>query len=58
MSDQSPTTLVTGVLDAAKPIVKLVAMVEGAVISAVTDEKDAVPELCQAVDHVFDELKK
>jgi hypothetical protein len=58
MSDQSPANIVTGVVDAAKPVVKLVAIVEGAVISAATGDKDAVPELCQVVDKVFDELKK
>ncbi len=58
MSDQSPANIVTGVVDAAKPVVKLVAIVEGAVISAATGDKDVVPELCQVVDKVYDELKK
>ncbi len=58
MSDQSPANIVTGVLDAAKPVVKLVAMAEGVVISAVTGDEDAVSVLCQGVDKVFDELKK
>ena len=58
MSDQSPANLVTGLLDAAKPIIKLVAMAEDVVISAATEDKDAVSTMYQGVDKVFDELKK
>ncbi len=58
MSDQSPANIVTGVLDAAKPVVKLVAMAEAVVISAATGDEDVVSEICQGVDDFFDELKK
>ncbi|CAF4783448.1 unnamed protein product, partial [Rotaria sp. Silwood1] len=58
MSNQSPANFVTGLLDATKPVVKFGAIVEGAVITVVTGNKNAIPELCKTVDQVFDELKK
>jgi hypothetical protein len=58
MPDQSPVKIVTGVVNAAKPVVKLVAMTETVVYSAATGDKDVVSELCQVVDKIFDELKK
>jgi hypothetical protein len=58
MADQSLTNLVNGIVDATKPIAKLVAITEGAIIEAVTEEKDVVPNMCEAVDKIYDELKK
>ena len=58
MPDQSPTNLVNEIVAATKPLAKLVAITEGAVIEAVTGEKDAVPKMCEVMDKIYDELKK
>ena len=58
MSDSSLAAMVNNIVDASKPIVKLVAIVEGAVISVVTDDKEAIPTLLQGVDKLYEEVKK
>ena len=58
MSDNLLTKMVTDVVDASKPIAKAVAVVEGAVIGAATNDKDAVDGMCEMVDDIYDKIKK
>ncbi len=53
-----PVKLVHGILDATKPLAKLVGFVEGAVIGIVTDDERAVQKTFKIVDELYDELKK